>query len=459
MAQDRTVTPSRTDERGGRRLARDGGPAPWRDEPVAPPQEPVHEPAPHESPDATPQSGPGPKSPADGPFVTPWRDSGGAGTSSGPVVKDGPVIRDGPFISETDVIAPEIPERPDRGTRVLGPPPKRLVRVKTANGWEWVSTEQPQVETVAEDEPRPSASPPPPRDYTPEEEPPARRSRRAAGKLARARLKRVSPGESAFLEKLDGSEVLVVPGRMDNLEEVLDNASIPYHTVFAETFQSVPLHPLKNIVMINCPGEGFDAAGLKRLVKFVNAGGWVITTDWAIRSVLEKAFPGIIRAAPRDTDEECVPVRMQDTSHPFLAGVFDPARPPLWSLDLDSFPIEIVKPRAVRVLLSSPAMKAKYGHDSIGVIFEQQRGQVFHLTSHFCLQRAPADGPLARLPATQYIEDEIAGRDVPQGVADGLKDDLKGVTAAELEAHYTATKMIANVIVEHARRARAMAHH
>ena len=60
----------------------------------------------------------------------------------------------------------------------------------------------------------------------------------------------------------------------------------------------------------------------------------------------------------------------------------------MWWLENSSYPIEIIDKEKVKVLVRSDELKRRYRHDPIIVSFEWGKGVVYHMISHFYLQRS-----------------------------------------------------------------------
>ena len=54
------------------------------------------------------------------------------------------------------------------------------------------------------------------------------------------------------------------------------------------------------MVFINCPGK-LGRKGVAHIHQFVEAGGFLVTTDWALQYVIEPAFPGLMRYNDKPT--------------------------------------------------------------------------------------------------------------------------------------------------------------
>lgn len=61
---------------------------------------------------------------------------------------------------------------------------------------------------------------------------------------------------------------------------------------------------------------------------------------------------------------------------------------PVWWLECSSYPIEIINKGKVKVLVRSNELKRKYQHDPVIIMFEWGKGVVYHMISHFYLQRS-----------------------------------------------------------------------
>ena len=99
----------------------------------------------------------------------------------------------------------------------------------------------------------------------------------------------------------------------------------------------------EQLLVVNCPGQ-LDRLTVQRIRDFVSAGGSLFTTDWALRHVLEPAFPGVLEYNERPTRDDVVRVEIRSAGNPFLRGVIDPGEDPLWWLEGSSYPIRVLDP-------------------------------------------------------------------------------------------------------------------
>ena len=61
---------------------------------------------------------------------------------------------------------------------------------------------------------------------------------------------------------------------------------------------------------------------------------------------------------------------------------------PVWWLEGSSYPIEVIDKEKVKVLVRSDELKRRYKHDPVIISFEWGKGVVYHMISHFYLQRS-----------------------------------------------------------------------
>lgn len=61
---------------------------------------------------------------------------------------------------------------------------------------------------------------------------------------------------------------------------------------------------------------------------------------------------------------------------------------PVWWLESSSYPIEVLDKKKVKVLVRSEELKRRYKHDPVIISFEWGKGVVYHMISHFYLQRS-----------------------------------------------------------------------
>lgn len=270
-------------------------------------------------------------------------------------------------------------------------------------------------------------------------EPARRRSAyRAGAAVARDRLAAEQPDLAAALRAVDEHDIVVVPGCYDHCELVLDALELPYTELSAGQVADARLRP-EQLLVVNCPGHLPDRA-ISVVRRFVTAGGSLFTTDWALRHVIEPAFPGVLAYNERPTGDDVVRIEIRTRENPWLAGVLDPGDDPQWWLEGSSYPITILDPDRVEVLLESRELADRYGEAPVAVRFTHGEGEVFHMISHYYLQRT--DLRTARHSAGAGAYFAAKGVAVSPAMAPVL-DELR---VGDVESAAASARFMANVV-------------
>lgn len=206
-----------------------------------------------------------------------------------------------------------------------------------------------------------------------------------ANALVRDRLKSEDAENLALLDTISGEDVVVVDGTYDHIHLVLESIGLPFLRVDHNGLMKLLLRP-DQTVFVNC-ASNFPAEGARKLATFVAKGGQLITTDWALKNVLEAGFPGVVQFNGKPTGDEVVRIEIVDKDDPAIAGFIDEESAPVWWLEGSSYPVKILDQERVRVLVRSKELGERYGEEAVIVRFQHGEGTVYHMISHFYLQR------------------------------------------------------------------------
>ena len=271
-----------------------------------------------------------------------------------------------------------------------------------------------------------------------------RRAYQAGGRIARERMTREAPMNAAALDAIEASDIVVVEGCYDHVELVLGALELPYQTIQAGHLHRVHLRP-DQLLVINCPGQ-LPAPEIVQVRDFVAAGGTLFSTDWALRNVLEPAFPGLVEFNERPTHDDVVRIDIIESDSPYLMGVLDADDDPQWWLEGSSYPIRVLDKKQVRVLITSRELGEKYGEEPVAVVFNFGKGEVFHMISHYFLQRAEFRNARHQRSAASYADDKGVPFDEP------MADMASDLSLYEVEAAATSSRMFANIAADKKRR-------
>jgi len=272
------------------------------------------------------------------------------------------------------------------------------------------------------------------------------RSYRAGGRFTRERLQREAPESEEALRAVEHADIVVVQGCFDHVERVLGVLDLPFTTISPDRLDDSPLRP-EQLLVVNCPGQ-VGARALARVTDFVAAGGSLFTTDWALRHVLEPAFPGVLAFNDRPTRDDVVRIEVRSKDNPFLQGVLETGDDPQRWLERSSYPIRILQPERVEVLLASRELGERYGESPVAVLFRHGEGEVFHMISHYYLQRTELR--TARHQSTSAALFAEKGIESP-----ALRKMADGLTLGEVEAASSSTRLLANLVARKKLRAQA----
>jgi len=256
--------------------------------------------------------------------------------------------------------------------------------------------------------------------------------------IAWDRMASEAPLDAEALAAVVASDIVVVSGSYDHVERVLQALEVPYQTVQPGSFARVNLRP-EQLLVVNCPGE-LTAAEIIKVRDFVAAGGSLFTTDWALRNVIEPAFPGLVEYNDRPTGDDVIGIEVVDSDSPYLQGVLDGDDNPQWWLEGLSYPIRVLDPERVRVLIRSGELGEKYGECAVAVVFEFGKGEVFHMISHYYLQRTELRSERHTMSAADYASEK--------GVvfSPAMSEMVNDLSLGEVEAAATSARLFANIV-------------
>lgn len=254
----------------------------------------------------------------------------------------------------------------------------------------------------------------------------------------RQRLAEQHADDLTVLDAVEPGDVAAFRGSYDQAEELLK-------TIGVEAIVDPGDKQLKaRVVFINCTG-GYAADMADRMAAFVEEGGYLVTSDWALDGVLEKAFPDRLRWNRKGTNDEIISVEPYTDS--LWSEIVVLGANPQWWL-WGSHPVEVVDTASVQVEAASHDLLQKYGAPVVAARFAHGRGQVFHVISHFWAKRTGT--PTARHQGTAEDFLRAGMRLSDDGIATVLRDAGDAgstVNFASLQSAVTATELAAQLCI------------
>ena len=251
--------------------------------------------------------------------------------------------------------------------------------------------------------------------------------------------------EQQIIDDVSGDDIVVVSGQYDRVEEVLGVMDLQHVVIDPNRLARLDLRP-DQMLVINCPGT-INRTAIKQVRNFVNAGGSLFTTDWALKYVLEPAFPGIVEFNDKKTPDAVVAVQPTASENPMLDGIFDKNADPQWWLEVSSYPIKILDSRKVEILIDSAEIGRRWGESPVVISFEYGLGEVLHMISHYYLQRTELR---TKRHSTNWVG--YAAEKNAMLLADRGPDEYKDLNVGEVEAAYTSSRMMRNGVIHHKER-------
>jgi hypothetical protein len=265
-----------------------------------------------------------------------------------------------------------------------------------------------------------------------------------ANEMVREKLHRESGENIRILDDLKKNDVIVVNGTYDHIHMVLESLKIPFASIDHHQLMDAILEPHQT-VFVNC-ASSFPPEAARKLATFVASGGQLITTDWALRNVIEVAFPNTIAFNDKPTADEVVRIEVIDREDSVVVGFLDEKADPVWWLEGSSYPIKILNKEKVKVLIRSKELKEKYGEEAVVVRFEHEQGTVYHMISHFYLQRTETRDKKQSLAASEYFKDKGASNEVVTKAA------TTTVTYGEIQSANTSADFVSRIIIKQKRK-------
>jgi hypothetical protein len=203
------------------------------------------------------------------------------------------------------------------------------------------------------------------------------------------------------LRGIPKERILCVRGDYDQMENLLQLYRIPHTTVRREDLGDRSLRPAR-VLFVNCAMRPDSLAETRRVVElvraFVERGGWLLTSDWALDPYLSLGFPGAVeRVEPgRVQEDTTIAVAPADARHPLLEGVFPPRVESRWWLEQSSRFFVVRDRERAQVLVRSEDSRERYGAGDVVVLFQPRRGgKVLHVLGHFWQKDGNQEGLVA----------------------------------------------------------------
>ena len=244
------------------------------------------------------------------------------------------------------------------------------------------------------------------------------------GKIFEQVSVRNSPGLVQQLKALEPGEIVVVSGTYDHVETLLDTIKIPYTMI---TPSEIKTNNGGRVLLVNC--ATYTSAPNATIEAFVNEGGRLVTTDWAI-GLVSKVFPKKLTQVGKTTDD-VVEIQCGTDIARRLIGLNYAQCHPKWWLEGSSDVYDLGQ--GVTPIITSEELQEKYGKPYIAAGFTHGKGEVIHFISHLELQRTRLSTKQDKEGLDAFLKKMQASKTA----------DMEDATVAELEAAYSTLNTVA----------------
>ncbi|MEW6729796.1 MAG: hypothetical protein AB1489_00530 [Acidobacteriota bacterium] len=259
-----------------------------------------------------------------------------------------------------------------------------------------------------------------------------------AALAVRERFAEQHPEDLAVLDRIESGDVAAYSGSFDQAEEALRCLGIP-----------TTINPQANsltakIVFINC-SSSYDTKLIEEIGRYVEAGKWLVTSDWALHYIIERVFPDTVRWTRQSTGDEVISVEPNLDS--FWSETVVLGADPQWWL-WGSYPIEVLNREKVSIEAASHNLLVRYNAPVVAVRFDWGKGQVFHVISHFWAKRSGTPTVRHTGPCTDFLK--VGMRLSDKGIEKVLNEakiEPSSVNFAMIQSAATAMELIAQLCV------------
>ena len=178
--------------------------------------------------------------------------------------------------------------------------------------------------------------------------------------------------------KISSGDVIDVTGHWDDAGKTLAKLGIPCTRISTGDLRNYPLDHAK-VLIINCAGF-VNRDCLQRIRDFVVAGGYLLTTDWALDNVVQRAFPGYIAYNHKRNGKLEYVAEVSDPDPILFQNTVSSAH---WKCETGCHLVAVQKQDAVRTIVRSRALAGEDGEGVLAATFPFGHGQVLHLVGHF----------------------------------------------------------------------------
>jgi hypothetical protein len=211
-----------------------------------------------------------------------------------------------------------------------------------------------------------------------------------------------------FFKVSHNGNVLGINGSLEKVDKAIKN-------LYAKERDVIDISKLEetdlskyHLILIGSHAKKFTFGD--KLKKFIEEGGYLVTTDRSLDTIVSNMFPDLIGYEKKEIKGGAVKGEISNLNHPFLRGAAKKNVLKFW-IEENTHPIKKVRPE-IENLVSSKKLEKKYGSGLMMVAFRYKEGMVVHMMPKLHPEKQNEEGHLAAAHILSNILDEAVSRAV-----------------------------------------------
>jgi hypothetical protein len=226
----------------------------------------------------------------------------------------------------------------------------------------------------------------------------------------------------AFIKVSNNGAVLGINGNMEKIENAVKNLYANQQDV--TDFSKLGSIDLSKYHLILVGSHGKKAPLASRLKKYVQEGGYLVTTGRCLDTIIADLFPESVTFDKKEIKGGTFKGEISNLEHPFFRGATKKKALKLW-IDEKSHPIK-KKEQEIEELVSSKKLEKKYGSGALIISFNYGEGTVVHMMSKLHPTKSNDQGHYISAYILSNILDEAMTKAIPDEIVVPTDESLMG---------------------------------
>lgn len=216
----------------------------------------------------------------------------------------------------------------------------------------------------------------------------------------------------AFVKVSNNGAVLGINGNIEKVGAAVKNLYANQCDII--DFSKLGSTDLGKYHLIVIGSHDKKAALADRLKKFIEEGGYLVTTARCLDTILADLFPDLIGYDKQEIKDGAFKGEIPRLEHPFIRGATKKKALKFWIED-GSHPIKKVKP-GIDELVSSKKLEKKYGSGALIVALNYGSGMIIHMLPKLHPSKSNEQGHYVSAYILSNILDEAVAKAIPDEI-------------------------------------------